>query len=195
MGVATRQAAAAREAILEAAPELIRIHGVAGMAISDLISRSGTSAGAIYHHFGSKQGLILEVAREAVSRPITMVMQTPKSGELAPWEVFGLALTRVVQDTPTAELLVQIWAGAAADPELAATLRTETSGVRAAVAAIIADWCVREGVEQDPMAVAEVLIGLVLGYAVQRALLPNFDQTRYLATGTRLLAGLVGGRP
>jgi AcrR family transcriptional regulator len=40
-----------RQAIIDAAGELIRSHGVQGASIARLVKLSGTSAGAIYHHF------------------------------------------------------------------------------------------------------------------------------------------------
>ncbi len=190
MTVPGRQAAHARDSILDAAAELVRVQGVAGMAISDLIARSHTSAGAIYHHFGSKQGVVLEVARRAVAGPMTSVMSTPSSAGLSPADLLAAAIDRVVHDERTAELLVQIWAGAAADRELYDLLRVEGDGVRAAVVAVVGDWCVRNDVDADPEGLASVLIGLVMGYAVQRSLLPGLDKAVYVAAGQRLLSSV-----
>lgn len=185
-----RHTAQGRAAILDAAVELVRVQGVAGMSISDLIAGSGTSAGAIYHHFGSKQGVILEVARRAVAGPMTSVMNTPSSAGLSPADLLEAAIARVVHDEKTAELLVQIWAGAAADPELYELLRVEGYGVRSAVVAVVRAWCLRNQVDADPEGLASVLIGLVMGYAVQRSLLPGLDREAYVTAGQRLLRSI-----
>jgi AcrR family transcriptional regulator len=180
----------AREAILDAAADLVRVNGVSGMAISDLIARSHTSAGAIYHHFGSKQGVVLEVARRAVAGPMTSVMSTPSSAGLSPAQLLDAAISEVVHDERTAELLVQIWAGGAADPELYELLRAEGYGVRSAVVGVVAGWCHRNQVDADPDGLAGVLIGLVMGYAVQRSLLPGLDRETYVAAGQQLLSSV-----
>ncbi|MEA5118724.1 MAG: TetR/AcrR family transcriptional regulator [Propionicimonas sp.] len=183
----TRQTAAAREAILEAAADLVRTHGVVGMSIADLIARSGTSAGAIYHHFGSKQAVVLEVTRRAVAVPMASVMSTPTSAGLSPAHLLEAAITRVVHDETTADLVVQVWAGASSDPELHEVLHSEGLGIQAAVATVVSDWCAQHEVDADPEGLASVLIGLVMGYAVQRALLPGTDREAYVATGQQLL--------
>ena len=194
MAETTRQAHDAREAILDAAAELIRTQGATGMSIADLIARSGTSAGAIYHHFGNKQGLVLEVARRAVAGPMQSVLHTPTEGGLSPTMLLTTALTRVVQATETAELMIQIWAGAAAEPKLFELLRAEGQGMRSAVELVVRHWCEREQVEADPAGVAAVLISLVMGSVVQRSLIPDFDADRYLATATTILDALVEPR-
>lgn len=189
-----RHAQAAREAILNAAADLIRTEGAAGMSIADLITRSGTSAGAIYHHFGSKHGVVLEVARRALAGPMQSVLRTPVEGGISPTDLLIAALTRVVQATETAELIVQIWAGAAAEPELFDLLRTEGQGVRDTVELVVRQWCERNEVHADPTGLAAVVVSLVMGSIVQRSLVPDFDTERYLAAATGLLATLTADR-
>lgn len=184
----TARQLAARDAILASAAELVRTHGVVGMSIADLIAHSGTSAGAIYHHFGNKQGVVLEVARRAVAGPMHSVLGTPGRAGLSPADVLAAALTRVVHDDGTAELLIQIWAGASADPKLYSLLRSEGAGLRTAVELVVGQWCARNRVQVDVGGVAAVLVGLVMGSVVQRSLIPDFDQERYLATATQLLS-------
>jgi AcrR family transcriptional regulator len=175
----------ARAAILEAATDLIRVHGVAGTSISDVITRSGTSAGAIYHHFGSKEQLVLEVGRNAMARPMMMVMQT--SSGLSPTHLLDAALTQVGRDVHTPELLLQIWAGAKSDLSLSRILRNEASGVRAGIRAYLAAWCAENAPSTDPDSIVDIITGLVMGYAVQRALALNSDPEAYRALASGLL--------
>lgn len=197
----TRHAQAAREAILNAAADLIRTEGAAGMSIADLIARSGTSAGAIYHHFGSKQGVVVEVARRALAIPMQSVLHTPVEGGISPTELLNAALTRVVQSTETAELIIQVWAGASAEPDLFQLLRAEGQGVRDTVELVVRHWCELNDVDADPAGIAAVVVSLVMGSVVQRSLIPDFDTERYLAAATAMLATLTtsgqdaGGRP
>lgn len=180
----------ARQAILDAAAELIRTQGATGMSIADLIARSGTSAGAIYHHFGNKQGVVLEVARNALAVPMQSVLQTPAQGVISPTELLTAALIKVMQATDTAELIIQIWAGAAAEPELFQMLRAEGQEVRAIVELVVRQWCELNDVDVDPAGVAAVLVSLVMGSVVQSSLVPEFDIDRYLVAATAMLSAL-----
>ncbi|MET9835262.1 ScbR family autoregulator-binding transcription factor [Streptomyces sp. NPDC006385] len=46
-----------REAIIRAAAEVFDEYGFAGASISRILQRAGVTAGALYFHFGSKEGL------------------------------------------------------------------------------------------------------------------------------------------
>ena len=47
-----------REAVLAAATELVVEHGHQDVPMKDLVERSGVSNGSIFHHFGSKDGVL-----------------------------------------------------------------------------------------------------------------------------------------
>jgi len=49
---------ASRERILSTAIELFAERGYAGTAVSEICRRTGTVATSLYHHFGSKEGLL-----------------------------------------------------------------------------------------------------------------------------------------
>lgn len=182
----------AREAIIAAATELIRLHGVDGTSISDVIAASSTSAGAIYHHFGSKERLVLEVGRTAMAVPMSMIMQT--SAGLSPAELFAAALDRVTEDEDTPELLLQIWAGAKSDPGLWRLLISEVGTVRGSIVTFIGGWCTEHAPGADPAAVANILMGLITGYAVQRGLGLEVDPHAYRDLGVQLLTSLPDAR-
>jgi AcrR family transcriptional regulator len=182
----------AREAIIAAATELIRLHGVDGTSISDVIAASSTSAGAIYHHFGSKERLVLEVGRTAMAVPMSMIMQT--SAGLSPAELFAAALDRVTEDEDTPELLLQIWAGAKSDPGLWRLLISEVGTVRGSIVTFIGGWCAEHAPGADPAAVANILMGLITGYAVQRGLGLEVDPHAYRDLGVQLLTSLPDAR-
>lgn len=54
-------AALTRERVLSTAAELLAEHGCDGLGIVELSERSGVSNGSIYHHFGSKEGVLAAV--------------------------------------------------------------------------------------------------------------------------------------
>ncbi len=192
MDESRRRPAGAREAILRAATELIRVNGVAGTSISDVITRSGTSAGAIYHHFGSKERLVLEVGRNAMAVPMTMIMAT--ATDLSPDALFAAALDRVGEDEHTPELLLQIWAGAKSDPSLWALLLREVATVKASIIVFIGGWCADHAPGTDPGVLASAMMSLVTGYAVQRSLGLEIDQEAYRRFGADMIVEVTSGR-
>ena len=50
-----------REKVLGAARELIIEHGYEQVTLKDICDRSGVSNGSVFHHFGSKEGIIREL--------------------------------------------------------------------------------------------------------------------------------------
>jgi AcrR family transcriptional regulator len=171
---------------LDAAVELIRERGVAGTSISDVVARSGTSAGAIYHHFANKEELILEVGRNTIARPLGMILETAMG--LEPAAILRSALGRVAQDEGLAELLLQLWAGAQSDPKLYALLSVEGRAMRSLVVKYLDFWVADNAPDLDTETLTSVLLGLVMGFAVQRALSLDTDLGAYAEMASRLLA-------
>jgi AcrR family transcriptional regulator len=58
-----------REALLDAAFDEMYLHGFSATGIEVVLAASGVSKGALYHHFGNKQGLGYAVVEERV-RPL-----------------------------------------------------------------------------------------------------------------------------
>lgn len=52
---------ATRAALLDQAREAFAAHGYAAAPLDDLVRAAGLTKGALYHHFGSKQGLFMAV--------------------------------------------------------------------------------------------------------------------------------------
>lgn len=61
--------------IVEAAVELLEEHGEQGFRIADLHARTGISTGSLYHHFGSREGLIKAARAYQYARVV------PRDGE------------------------------------------------------------------------------------------------------------------
>ena len=57
---------ARRDAILDAALTLFAERGLAGTSVDDIREASGASVGSIYHHFGSKEGIAVELYAGAI---------------------------------------------------------------------------------------------------------------------------------
>lgn len=55
-------------AILDAAVEEMAAHGYDGTTVRDIAARVGGSPGLIYHHFGSKHGLLVVILKRGIDR-------------------------------------------------------------------------------------------------------------------------------
>ncbi len=163
--------------ILDAAAELIRAKGVAGTSISDIVSASGTSAGAIYHHFAAKQDIVLAVSLRAIAEPVSIALAA--TGPVSPSQLFLLAADRVAGEANTRAMLVQLWAGAAADPTLRDVMAASGDGFAVGVAAHVSAWCEERGL--DPVGTARLVIGAVIGLAVQESVFLDFDRQDYVS--------------
>lgn len=57
-----------KQAIIEAAAELFRIHGFKKASINEIAEAAGVSPVTIYNHFGSKDGLVRETVKVLMQR-------------------------------------------------------------------------------------------------------------------------------
>lgn len=72
MNNATTEIRTVRERILAAALRLFVEKGFHGTSIPDIVTASGTSIGAVYHHFGSKKELAHVLHRQLVDQFVEM---------------------------------------------------------------------------------------------------------------------------
>ncbi len=166
--------------IIDTAADLICAHGVNGMTMSQLIKGSGVSAGAIYHHFGSKNSIVTEVARQAISWPLQALSEFRDEAR-SPMQLIEFSI-RAVQAAPElGDLLLQLGAGAATDDELGRLLQAEFKPLRDALEDTMISWATQNGIPEAMMeGRSQLYVGLVLGFITQRRLISNFDEDEYL---------------
>jgi AcrR family transcriptional regulator len=129
-----RPSSGARERILEAALDVLKQDGYAGMTTAKVAARSGQNKALISYYFGSKAGLVAEVAR-AMSAAITEELL---QGIGEPRNVRGLArgvvdgVTAVMErDEGLARLYFDLAAHSIVDPEVRSVMAEMKSGYRA----------------------------------------------------------------
>lgn len=77
-----QQREATTQALINISREMFAAHGFANTALEDIVQRAGVTRGALYHHFGSKEGLfkaVLEAVQADVARRIEQASQTQTS--------------------------------------------------------------------------------------------------------------------
>ena len=57
-----------KESIRQAALELFNVHGIKKVSVNDIARRAGVSPVTIYNYYGSKQGLVHDVATWVLTR-------------------------------------------------------------------------------------------------------------------------------
>lgn len=67
--------AAQRDALLQAAEQLVRTGGFAALAIQSVAQRAGVSVGTVYRYFDNKEALAVEVFERASAREVAAVAQ------------------------------------------------------------------------------------------------------------------------
>lgn len=106
--------AGTRKAILDAAEELFAERGFAGTSVRDIVRAAGTSAPSLYHFFGSKENLLVELVTDRYNRYCDALEQRLATASTAV-EVFercfDLALTNIDEQPKTAKFLFSILFG------------------------------------------------------------------------------------
>ncbi|MGW2476327.1 TetR/AcrR family transcriptional regulator [Streptomyces sp. NPDC001665] len=94
--------------VLDTALKLYAAHGEGGLTLSAITSASGVSAGSIYHHFGSLQGVVLALAQSWLGRLLGEVVEALQQVTDARGGVHALTETylRFIQEHPDAARLM-----------------------------------------------------------------------------------------
>ena len=73
----------ARQALIDAAVDVIARRGVEAVTTREIYLRAGVKAPTLYHHFGDKQGLLDAVVTDAFERYLARKRELPRTGEPA----------------------------------------------------------------------------------------------------------------
>jgi AcrR family transcriptional regulator len=184
----TTKGAATRARLVEGAAELMRTEGVVHVSLDDVLARTGTSKGQLFHYFpGGREELLLAIAGHEAER--VLADQEPHLSRLDSWPAWHAWRDAVVSrykaqgpDCPLHALMTQV--------------SVSSPGSHTVVIELMRAWeqALRRGVEtmqnsgeidtaHDPAAVAKALVAVVQG-GVQ-VLMATGDAT-YLETGLEM---------
>ncbi len=82
--------------LIEAAREAFREQGYAGASMDELCRRAGLTRGALYHHFGSKEGL-LEAVVQQIHCEMGQVLDATFRAEPKKWVAFRTCCRRYLE--------------------------------------------------------------------------------------------------
>lgn len=185
------QVQATRAAILEAARQAFGARGYAATTLDEVAEAARVTKGAVYHHFGSKKGLFLEVYREVEGAVQARTATAGDPGGTATEQIIqGVAayLDAVLDPAVQRITLVDGQNVLGPEPEGPDEDRPEHQGLRAFVAQAIAAG---EIVPVDPDALTHLIRGACLqaGILIAR----SDDQVAARRRLGATLDALVGG--
>ena len=185
-----------RSRLLGAAADLFARKGFHATSAEAVASAADRTTGALYDHFGGKEGLLvglLELWIEQTIVDLSGVLEVePDLDERlgALWD----GVVRRDSETGDAWLLLEfeLWLHAVRDPELGIVGAERFAQMRAALAVGLDEWASEFGFELpgpgDELAVQ--VIGLLVGAAFQYRLDPAAVPRRTVVTGLRRVLGL-----
>lgn len=164
-----RPSTGARERILKAGLEVLKSDGYAGLTTAKVAARSGQNKGLIGYHFGSKHGLVAEVAHE-VAESITdeVVGRLDERAGTVEDLIRGVldGLWRMMErDERLARLYFDLAAASVVEPEVRAVMRDMKDGWRATLGGLLtaaSDGPTRRRAEAATVYVIAGLEGLAL---------------------------------
>jgi AcrR family transcriptional regulator len=168
-----------RARLVESAAKLFAEQGIDAVSVDAVADAAERTSGAIYAHFGSKQGLLLAILDEwkyaLVATLGAEFEQSPDAeGRLrAIWANYA----GIVDPQARRPLLLdaELWLRAARDPEVGSMLHTRYVESRDWIARGLAQW-IAEGLidpELPPHALAGLFKALLTGMAMQRQVDPD----------------------
>ena len=170
-----------RRQIVDAARICFIRKGIHETSMQDVFAESGMSAGAVYRYFKSKNDIIAALVGETGLRLGAFMEEVLNEEPLPPLDDvvhrFAEMIVSWSGEDGTARLAPQAWALASYDPQFAGRIREAMTGMRDL-------WIVYAGrlrdagrlpPDTDADAAGKVLLGLLPGFIIQRAILGETD--------------------
>ncbi len=185
-----------RARLLAAAADLFAEQGIDAVSVDAVAEAAGRTSGAVYAHFGSKQGLLLALLDAWKDSVLTVLLaqvavsESPRDQLTAVWD--SVADDRG-EDVGRWRLLEhELWLRAARDPEVAGVLRSRNAEARRFSARHLSEWTAAVGA-RPAVGSAELAVlvrALLMGLAMQRNLEPATVTDELAVRGLYALLGL-----
>ncbi|SHE49887.1 transcriptional regulator, TetR family [Seinonella peptonophila] len=173
-----------RFAILEAAYSLFGQQGYVHTSIKQIAQEAGVGHGLILHHFGTKEGLLIEVVREwIVNRGLVEVFEDVKKAEDSD-DLMRMAIEHVAnfrnENQGWFTLMLSLWLEARRNPALSKTLEEIYMAMRETIKELLHRWSSDWSTDQLET-YATLILALIDGLTLQFSRNPG-DQIVTLGT-------------
>ncbi len=185
-----------RALLLAAAADLFAAQGIDAVSVDAVGEAAGRTSGAVYAHFGSKQGLLLALLDAWRDLLLTVLLaevavsDSPADQLAAVWT--NLADASAGQTATWSLLEHELWLRAARDPEVAEVLRVRNAEAVQYSARQLEGWTTAVGAHPSstPTDLAVLVKALLTGLALQRRLDPDSVPDALALRGLAALVGL-----
>ncbi|MFG2996969.1 TetR/AcrR family transcriptional regulator [Streptomyces sp. NPDC048340] len=186
-----------RSRLIDAAAELFARKGFHAVSAEAVADAAGRTTGALYSHFGGKEGLLLallEVWKERTAEELAaeIAASADPADPAVHFSAMWGSLTRPHPDRGDSWLLLEaeLWLHAARGPLIGGQLAQRYAEIRAQLGEGLADWAEATGtpLARTPEETGALVLGVLLGLAMQHRLDPHGipDQLVVDALGTLL---------
>lgn len=182
-----------RGRLLQAAATLFAEHGVDAVSVDAVAEAAQRTSGAVYAHFGSKQGLLLALLDEWKHSLVTLVAAEFELATDVVDRLRAVAANVIVQPSEdTRRLLLlerELWLRAARDPQIAEAMARRAAEAHEHMCRGFARWLAAGVVEPgvDAATLAMAFRAMVLGLAMQHDVDGGTDVEQATATLAALL--------
>ncbi len=182
-----------RARLLDAAAGLFAERGIDAVSVDTVADAAGRTSGAVYAHFGSKQGLLMALLDEWAHSLLTVIAAEFELAATVEDRLRAVAANVVTNPSDqTRRLLLlerEMWLRATRDPEVAQTMRARSRQAHDWLTKGFATW-IDEGLVAPiapPDVLATVFRALVIGFETQHRIDPESLDTGVVAVrpGTR----------
>ncbi|WP_347353531.1 TetR/AcrR family transcriptional regulator [Intrasporangium sp.] len=160
-----------REQILRAACEVIRDKGINALRVTDVAERAGISTGSVHYYFETKRALTHAAFEWNFDRSLARRQRilTRRASPRERLRAFvDSYLPRDEETTAAWQVWAETWVEALHDPDLRALNERVYGQWRSMITGIIRDGQAEGSiVEQDPVLLANLVVGLVDGLSMQ----------------------------
>lgn len=192
MATQEERRARTRDALLEAGATLFAASGVAGASVDAIAREAGRTSGALYDHFGSKEGLLFALLESWVDDATQVI--TADQAAATTLEEWVAAMWHAVARPPSGDdrwiaLEHELWSYAAQSDEARRYLARRYRAAWDGVDTVAATWTGAAPDTPDAR-VGPAVIGLLLGLEMMRRIDPAAVSD---ATAIAALRGVVLG--
>ncbi len=185
-----------RARLLAAAAELFADQGFDAVSVDAVAGAAGRTSGAVYAHFGSKQGLLMALLDSWKDSVLTVLLaevalsDSPAAQLGAVWANVSDTSERASSPWPLLEH--ELWLRAARDPEVAEVVRVRNAEALRYSARRIDTWTAAVGAEPTapPEELAVLVKALLTGLSLQKRLDPASVTDDLARRGLSALVGL-----
>lgn len=185
-----------RARLLAAAATLFAEQGIDAVSVDAVAEAAGRTSGAVYSHFGGKQGLLLALLDSWKDSVLTVLLaevavtESPVGQLAAVWE--NVAGTDDAPSGSWSLLEQELWLRAARDDDVARVLGERDAEARRFSASQLTRWAAAVGATPvaEPDDLAVLVKALLTGLAMQRRLDPGSVDDELAVRGLAALLGM-----